>query len=102
MQIAPDVERRPTSEADRSAPVTIGMLLAVVVGIGVGFLTAYGQGWLGDSSGSLANSAGPWSVAAFLVARYNRRIWPAVAAATLTLACSEIGYAIATARHRPG
>jgi Family of unknown function (DUF6518) len=74
----------------------IGLSAAVAVGVGVGALTAYGQGWLSDASTSLANSAGPWSVAAFLVARYNRRVAPAVVAAMLTLACCELGYMFAT------
>lgn len=74
----------------------VSLPLAVAVGLAVGFLTAYGQGWLGDSTGSLANSAGPWSVPTFLVAVYVRRVLPAIAAAVVTLACSEIGYVIAT------
>jgi len=71
-------------------------LTAVAVGVGVGVVTAYGQAWLSDSTTSLANSAGPWSVAAFLVARYNRRLSTSVIAAMLTLACCELGYALAT------
>jgi hypothetical protein len=74
----------------------VGLSAAVAVGVGAGALTAYGQGWLSDATTSLANSAGPWSVAAFLVARYNRRLAPAVSAAMLTLACCELGYALAT------
>ena len=35
-------------------------------------------------------------MAAFLVARYNRRVAPAVVAAMLTLACCELGYMFAT------
>jgi Family of unknown function (DUF6518) len=73
-----------------------GLSAAVAVGLGVGVLTAYGQGWLSDATTSLANSAGPWSVTAFLVARYNRRLAPAVVAAMLTLACCELGYVLAT------
>lgn len=73
-----------------------GLAAAVAVGLLVGALTAYAQGWLGDSTSSLANSAGPWSVAAFLVARANRRLVTAIVAAMLTLACCELGYAIAT------
>ena len=61
----------------------------------VGALTAYGQGWLGDSTTSLANSAGPWSLAAFVVARCNRPVLTAMVAAMLTLACCELGYALA-------
>ena len=77
--------------------LAIGLSAAVIVGAGVGAFTAYGQGWLGDSTTSLVNSAGPWSVAAFLVARYNRRVVPSVVAAMITLACCELGYVVATA-----
>ena len=87
-QSSPSVNRR---------ALGIGLSAAVAVGVGVGALTAYGQGWLSDATTSLANSAGPWSVAAFLVARYNRRVAPAIVAAMLTLACCELGYALATA-----
>lgn len=73
-----------------------GFALAVGVGLLVGALTAYAQGWLSDATNSLANSAGPWSVATFLVARFTRRLPVAVAAAMLTLACCELGYALAT------
>lgn len=68
----------------------------VVVGLLMGALTAYAQGWLGDSTASLANSAGPWSLAAFVVARFARRLPAAVATAVLTLVCCELGYVIAT------
>ncbi len=74
----------------------VGLPLAVIVGVAVGALTAYAQGWLSDSTASLANSAGPWCAAAFLVARFNRRLVIATLAAVLTLACCELGYAIAT------
>ncbi|MFM2073404.1 MAG: hypothetical protein RLZZ623_3668 [Actinomycetota bacterium] len=70
--------------------------MAIVTGVLVGGLTAYGQGWLSDATTSLANSAGPWSLAAFLVARFNRRVPTAAIAAMLTLASCELGYAIAT------
>jgi len=67
-----------------------------MVGLIVGALTAYAQGWLSDDLGSLANSAGPWSLAAFGIAMISRR--PAIAAlwATLVLGACEVGYAIAT------
>ena len=69
---------------------------AVVVGGAVGVLTAYGQGWLGDGLGSLANSAGPWAVAATAVAVVARRPVAAVFVATLVLICCELGYAVTT------
>ena len=77
-------------------PPVEGLSVAILVGFTVGVLTAYGQDWLSDSTSSLANSAGPWSLAAFLVARYNRRLLAAVAAAVLTLVCCEVGYVITT------
>lgn len=77
---------------------TLGMSLLIAAGVGValGALTAYAQGWLGDGTSSLANSAGPWSVAAFVVARTSRGVVSAVVAAMVTLASCEVGYAIAT------
>lgn len=79
-------------------PAARSLGTAALVGLVVGVLTAYGQGWLGDSLGSLANSAGPWSLAAFVVGRAVRpsRLAVAVPAAMLTLACCEFGYALAT------
>ena len=89
------VATRDRSTASESPRLAVGLTVAVVVGLAVGALTAYGQGWLSDSTSSLANSAGPWSLAAFVVARYNRRLLPAVVAAVLVLACCEFGYVIA-------
>ncbi len=93
MAIAEQVEVRVQGLAPR---LVVGVAVAIGVGLALGMLTAYGQGWLSDSTGSLANSAGPWSLAAFLVARYNRRLVPAIVAAMITLACCEFGYVIAT------
>lgn len=85
------------SSATVAGPSSVqGLAAAVVVGLAVGALTAYGQGWLSDATSSFSNSAGPWSLAAFLVARYNRRVTVGVVAAMATLACCEFGYAIAT------
>lgn len=73
-----------------------GAVEAVAVGLVVGALTAYAQGWLSDGLGSLANSAGPWSLAAFAVAMLTRRAGTAAAWAVLVLVSCEVGYAIAT------
>lgn len=70
--------------------------LAVAVGLATGALTAYAQGWLGDGLGSLANSAGPWALAATAVALGARRPSTAAALATVVLMCCECGYAAAT------
>jgi len=70
--------------------------VAIAVGLVVGAFTASAQGWLSDATTSLANSAGPWALVAFVVARYNARVPWAVVAAMLTLSCCELGYALAT------
>ena len=67
----------------------------MVIGLLVGGITAYGQGWIGDSLGSAVNSAGPWSVAAFMVARPMRSWFGGAASAAVTLAMCEVGYVIA-------
>lgn len=77
-------------------PWTRAIATAIVVGLVVGAFTAYAQGWLTDEVSSLANSAGPWSLAGFAVARHVRRPAQACVAAMLTLASCEVGYAIAT------
>lgn len=83
--------------ANASAPSTpVGWAVAVAVGLVAGAFSAYGQGWLSDSTSSLANSAGPWSLVAFLVARYNRQLVRAMVAAMLALASCELGYVLAT------
>ncbi len=90
---------RPSPLADRvTRSWWGGGVVAVVVGLVVGALTAYAQGWLSDGLGSLANSAGPWSLAAFVVAMLVRDRQPVVAAvwAVVVLASCEFGYAIAT------
>lgn len=74
----------------------VGWAVAVVAGLLAGALTAYGQGWLSDATTSLANSAGPWALVAFVVARYNRKVPRATMAAVLTLASCEFGYVLAT------
>jgi hypothetical protein len=95
MVVTQSMDGRSSPSVDHPGLV-VGLAAAVAVGVGVGALTSYGQSWLSDATTSLANSAGPWSLAAFLVARYNRRLAPAVAAAMITLACCELGYALTT------
>lgn len=71
---------------------------SVAVGLTVGALTSVGQAVLADTAGSLANSAGPWVLAAFLVARASGRppgpIGVAIGAAILTMVSSEVGYVL--------
>jgi len=55
------------------------------VSFGLGVLTAYGQGWLPDGAGSLANSVGPWAVVAFLLAFATAHRASAVAMGSVSL-----------------
>ncbi len=49
-------------------PTTPRLGLVAVVALALGVLTAYAQEWLPAELGSLANSAGSWSLVAFLLA----------------------------------
>ena len=86
---------RPHTTAD-TGRLPRWLFVAIVVGLAVGAATSPAQGLLGDSTRSLANSAGPWSLAAFLVARVSRRAIVAAVLAAVTLATSEIGYVVAS------
>ncbi|MCU1591796.1 MAG: rane protein [Frankiales bacterium] len=68
------------------------VLYAVAAGLVGGVLTSYAQGWLPSQVGSLANSAGPWCLIAFLAALPARR--PALAAfcGAVTLVALVSGY----------
>lgn len=79
----------------RTLPQVAGVTLAIGAGLAVGALTAYGQGWLADDLGSLANSAGPWAITAFVVAMLapgaiSGAVWAAIA-----LGFCEVGYVLA-------
>jgi hypothetical protein len=69
------------------------LAVAVVAGLVVGILTAFAQDWLSDGVGSLANSAAPWALASFLVARAAPSARTSAVAAVVTLWCCEVGYA---------
>jgi hypothetical protein len=71
---------------------TAVLLLAVVVGLAGGALTAYAQGWLPARASSLANSAGAWALVAFAVALLPRRLGSATTAAALALFGLVLGY----------
>ncbi len=59
-------------------------------------MTSYGQGWWGHATGALVNSAGPWSLVAFVVARLQgHRVAWAVASAVVVLIMVEVGYVLA-------
>lgn len=52
----------------RAWQTALGLALVGVVGLSLGFLTAYAQEWLCEQLGSLANSAGSWALVAFVLA----------------------------------
>jgi Family of unknown function (DUF6518) len=72
------------------------VLVGVIAGLIVGALTSPLQGWLADSVSSLANSAGTWSLAAFLVARRSPTVVVGALVAAIALAMCEVGYALTT------
>jgi hypothetical protein len=84
-----ELTRQPTSAAN-------ALLVAVIGGLVVGTVTSPLQGWLADSASSLANSAGTWSLLAFLVAKRSPKAAVGAGVAAISLAMCELGYAIAT------
>jgi hypothetical protein len=72
------------------------VLVGLAAGILVGALTSPLQGWLADSASSLANSAGTWSLIAFLVARRSSNVVVGALVAAVALAMCELGYVLAT------
>lgn len=81
--------------APPSAAVRSGLAPPVVAaggGLLVGALTAYAQGSLPDDVSSLANSCGPWVLAAFLLALPARRAVVAAVSGALALAAMTWGY----------
>lgn len=79
------------------APVSPSALLsppaaAVGAGLLVGFLTSYAQGLLPHGLASMANSAGSWSLIAFLLGMLSPRPWVSAIAGALSLAAMVLGY----------
>jgi hypothetical protein len=72
------------------------VLVGLIAGLVVGALTSPLQGWLSDSASSLANSAGTWSLVAFLAARRSHEMMVGALVAAVTLAMCEVGYVLAT------
>jgi hypothetical protein len=77
-------------------PLRPGALTATVglLGLALGVLTAYGQGWLPQEVGSLANSSGSWALAAFLLALLATGPRVAAACGTLALLALLAGYVL--------
>jgi hypothetical protein len=91
---------RPVAPVDRLArrPPSLGRGLALVAGSGLigGSLTSLGQGSLPFELSPLANSAGAWSLAAFVLARIDPDSRRAALLGATALATLLAGYAIAT------
>ena len=83
--------------APRLASALNAIAVGLVAGLVVGMLTSPLQSWLSDSTSSLANSAGTWSLVAFFVARRSPSATVGALGAAVTLAMSELGYVLATA-----
>ncbi|GAA4943667.1 hypothetical protein GCM10023224_28080 [Streptomonospora halophila] len=85
------------AEAASSAGTALPPLAtAVGGGLLVGCLTSYGQGLLPSALAPLANSAGSWSLIAFLLAMRGPRPWLCMLAASLSLAAMVLGYDLAS------
>ena len=67
-------------------------LIVSLVGFVLGVLTAYAQFWLPEEVGSLANSAGTWSLAAFLLALLARNQRSAAVFGVIALVALLVGY----------
>lgn len=97
--MAADTEK--TATATTSAPASPSALLAplgAAVGAGLltGFLTSHAQGMLPHGLAPLANSAGSWSLVAFLLGMLSPRPWVSAIAGALSLAAMVLGYDIAS------
>jgi hypothetical protein len=68
----------------------------VLIGLGLGILTSYAQGWLPDEIRSFANSSGPWALVAFALALLARNRQVAALHGFVALATLLAGYCIAT------
>ena len=68
---------------------TVGLL-----GLALGVLTAYGQKWLPQEVGSLANSSGSWALAAFLLALFATGQRVAAVCGALALLALLAGYVL--------
>lgn len=73
------------------------LVVAAVCGTLLGVATAYGQALLPTALASLANSAGPWALVAFLLAMTASRKSVAAGVGVLSLATSLGGYVLGAA-----
>lgn len=84
-----------TADVTKPPPSKTTLLpLAAAGGVGVvaGGLTSYGQALLPDALDSMANSAGSWSLIAFLLGTLSPRPWVSTVIGALSLAAMVVGY----------
>ena len=72
------------------------LLVCAFGGIAIGVITSFGQSALPDEVRSLANSAGAWSLAAFLLCLANRNPRLGLVLGPVALAAMLLGYDVAT------
>ncbi len=70
------------------------MALVGFLGLLLGVLTSYAQGWLPQEVGSVANSSGSWALIAFLLALLAASSRIAAACGVLALAALLLGYVL--------
>ena len=82
---------------ERRSPALAPLVAVTIVGgLVVGAATSIGQGFLPEGLGPLANSAGAWSLAAFLLALVNRDPFRGAALGAIALVAMVIGYVVLT------
>ncbi|WP_159940630.1 MULTISPECIES: DUF6518 family protein [unclassified Nocardiopsis] len=86
----------PTDTRTRALAPWPGVGVAAAAGLAVGALTSVAQGVLPGLLAPLANSAGSWSLAAFLLAALCPRPWTAALAGVLSLSAMVLGYDLAS------
>ena len=74
-----------------------GDRLLPLLGVAVGVLTSFAQGWLDSPWAALANAASPWLVAAFLVGYRGRTVVSAAVLGLVTCLGEVAGYYAASA-----
>jgi hypothetical protein len=84
------------SSGARGAATVLAWVGAAVLGLGIGVLTSYGQGWFTGTSNAFVNSESAWLVAPFAIGALCRR--PVTAAWLGLLACTMqlVGYELAS------
>ncbi|PDP89100.1 hypothetical protein CQJ94_05030 [Glycomyces fuscus] len=94
--MAADTEK-PASAPESPSALLSPLAAAVGAGLLAGFLTSYGQGLLPHGLAPMANSAGTWSLIAFLLGMLSPRPGVSAIAGALSLAAMVLGYDLASA-----